>query len=471
MVSNHRNILQVNKSDIGGGAANVAWNLFRSYKDRGHNAWMAVDQKLSTDPDVLLIENDRYRRLWALGCNSLADRITAEFANTPAAKRIAYWVRRPIGQPDRFFRTLLGHEDFNYPGSCHFAELPEVQPDIIHTHNLHINYFNLGALPKLSAKYPFVMTLHDAWELSGHCAHSFDCQRWVTGCGDCPDLTIYPAIKRDATANNWRRKKRIFSQTRLYITTPCNWLMDKVKKSILVEGIADIRVIHNGVDLTIFHPLDKNTAREQLGLPLDASILLFAASGIREKKWRDYDAMRSAAKSVADQNPDSNLLFIALGEDAPYEKLDNLEIRFIPFTSDTTRVAAYFQASDLYIHASRVDTFPTVILEALTCGTPVIATRVGGIPEQVKALNSNGSDVSDYSPDEATGILVAAGNTPQLASAITGLLDSDDLRIQLGRNAAEDSVRRFDLKQQVDRYLSWYQDVIEDWQDNALPNN
>src|SRR5262245_59012697 len=119
-----------------------------------------------------------------------------------------------IGQPHRWLQIRCGYEDFNFPASWHLLDLPPERPDILHCHNLHGSYFDLRALPWLSQQVPVVLTLHDAWLLSGHCAHSFDCQRWQTGCGQCPDLAIPPAIRRDATAYNWRRKRDVYTKSR-----------------------------------------------------------------------------------------------------------------------------------------------------------------------------------------------------------------------------------------------------------------
>ena len=120
-------------------------------------------------------------------------------------------------------------------------------PDIIHAHNLHGQYFGLRFLTQHSHQIPVLITLHDAWLLSGHCAHSVDCERWRTGCGKCPDMSLQPPVEQDATAHNWRRKKHIFENSRLYISTPSQWLMDKVHQSILEPAIVESRVVPNGI--------------------------------------------------------------------------------------------------------------------------------------------------------------------------------------------------------------------------------
>jgi len=139
--------------------------------------------------------------------------------------------------------------------------------------------------------------LHDAWLLSGHCAHSFACQRWQTGCGACPDLNIPPAIQADGTAYNWSRKKSIYQRGRFHVATPCQWLMDKVQRSILAAGMVEARVIPYGVNLDIFRPGNPLTAREQLGLPAKASVIFFAANYVKTSYWKDFATMESKSAS------------------------------------------------------------------------------------------------------------------------------------------------------------------------------
>src|SRR5262249_38731490 len=145
------------------------------------------------------------------------------------------------------------------------------------------------------------------------CSHSFICERWQTGCGRCPDLTLYPAVRRDATAYNWRRKQRIYRQCRLHVATPCRWLMDKVERSMLAPAVAEGRVIPNGIDRDIFRPGDRRGARSRLGLPADAHVLLFAANRwIRASTARDYPTMREAVGRVADRLRGHPTVFLAL---------------------------------------------------------------------------------------------------------------------------------------------------------------
>jgi glycosyltransferase involved in cell wall biosynthesis len=446
-------ILQVNTADAGGGAEMVARQLFQGYRNLGHASWLAVGCKQSHDTDVFPIPQDEFRHSWAKTWLELAERIKPLVGTVRGADRIQKLCRRGIGQPGRWVNHVRGIEDFSFPGTWHLADLPPATPDILQCHNLHGawlsdgGYFDLAILPWLSGRFPVVVTLHDAWLLSGHCAHSFDCERWKTGCGSCPDLTIYPAIKRDATAYNWRRKQRIFEKSRLYVSSPSHWLMRKVEQSILVPAIVESRVIQNGVDLAVFHPADKRTVRRELGISQTAKVVLFAAHGVRNNVWKDYSAMKGAIQEVSRRMQREAILFVALGEGGEPEQIGHAQIRFVPFTKDPTAVARYYQAADVYLHAAKADTFPSTVLEALACGTPVVATAVGGIPEQID--------------EGVTGFLAAAGDVEGLANRVIQLLSDENLRKKLGQEAVRVARKRYDVLNQARAYLDWFEEIIE----------
>jgi glycosyltransferase involved in cell wall biosynthesis len=319
-------------------------------------------------------------------------------------------------------------------------------------------------LPDLSAAVPVVLTLHDSWLLSGHCSHSIDCERWRIGCGQCPDLTLYPAIRRDATAYNWRRKRDIYRRSRLYVATPCRWLMDRVEQSMLVDGTVETRVIPNGVDLGVFQPAEQQAARARLALPPAAKVLLFAANQwIRESRAKDYGTLRAAVSHVGDCLQDQTVILLALGENAPSEHTGRVEIRFVPFQTDPRIVAAHYQAADLYVHSAHADTFPTTVLEALACGTPVVATAVCGIPEQLNgwAAEASSDRWNQHSLNVATGILVPPTDAPALGSAIRRVLENESVRHRLSENARNDAESRFDLQKHLDTYFTWYEEILE----------
>ncbi len=455
-------IVQISSRDRLGGAEKVAFDLFRGFRLRGHVSKLVVGYKSSQDEDVITMPHSATPSLWSSYWWQQYLQLQPGYRSSKLGRlacRAAHMLAEPRAAADKW----RGREDFNYPGIYHLLDSLSFTPDVIHAHNLHGGYFDLRALPMLSRRLPVILSLHDAWLLSGHCAHSLACERWQTGCGQCPALELYPAIKRDATRDNWLAKRDIFARSKLHISVPCRWLQEKVEQSMLKPAVVETRVIPYGVDLKVFKPMDQQAVRAKLGLELDANILLFAANGIRRNVWKDYELLRSAIGRLAHRAKNAKIVLIALGENGKPENIGGATIRFVPFCSDPFVVAQYYQAADLYVHAARADTFPVTILESLACGTPVVATAVGGIAEQVKSLpvidDYSLDDVNSYSASQATGMLTPPGNVEAFSEAINMLMSDRDLRLRLSNNAVCDAQRRFDHERQADDYLDWYDEL------------
>lgn len=199
-------------------------------------------------------------------------------------------------------------------------------------------------------------------------------------------------------------------------------------------------MIPYGIDLETFAPGDRAEARRALSLPTDVAVLVFAANGIRKNPWRDYGALRTALEAL--QLGETPIICLALGDEADTEELGNAEVRFVPFVNDPADVARHYHAADVYVHPSVVDTFPNSVLEALACGLPVVATRVGAIPEEVD--------------EELAGLLVPPRDPSSLRAALERVLVDDERRQRLGRSAAEEAQRRFSLTREIDDHLDLF---------------
>ncbi|WP_455371662.1 glycosyltransferase, partial [Petrachloros mirabilis] len=261
-------ILQVSTYDKGGGAEAVAWQLFEEYRRRGHASVMAVGEKRSGDMDVISLSRAADSSLLERWSQKLSERLSPYEGRLRGAWRLRRWLQEYAAHPPNWWQARLGMENYNFPETWRVLTIANSQPDILHCHNLHGGwlsrggYFDLRALPWLSRQVPVMVTLHDTWLLSGHCAYTLGCDRWKAGCGICPDLSIYPALLRDGTAFNWKRKKDIYANSRLYVATPSRWLMGQVEQSMLASSVVEARVIPNGVDGSVFSPGPKRQARE-----------------------------------------------------------------------------------------------------------------------------------------------------------------------------------------------------------------
>jgi glycosyltransferase involved in cell wall biosynthesis len=463
-------ILALSTTDRGGGAERIAAALVRAARARGHEAWLAVGRKRGDDPDVLTIpDRDSARNPWERLCWAAHDALGPPSSASPWLTRARNTLRR-AARPSSLKAWLSGLEDFDFPGSRRLLTLAGGRPDLIHAHNLHGWYFDLRTLPALAREVPVLLTLHDMWLLTGHCAHSFACDRWERGCGSCPDLGIYPSVPRDRTADNWRRKRDLYAAGRFFLAAPCAWLLDRARRSMLAPAIAGARLIPHGVDRSVFRPSDRREARRALGLSEEGPLVLVMADGLARSMWKDAPTLRDAvarlagaagrAKTGGAREAACAPRFLALGRGALPERIGEATIHFSPYQPTAVGLARHYQAADLYLHAARADTFPTTVLEALACGTPVVATAVGGIPEQIRGHAPAGGAwdgaLNPHGAEEGTGSLVPPGNGPALAEAAGALLGDAQLLARLSENAARDARARFDAARCAQEYLAYY---------------
>ena len=449
-------VLQINENDAAGGAALVALNLHRAYRDCGVDAWLSVGRKLGNDPGVIGPRRPYGPLAWRRSIDDWGSRLmkgTGWSEAGPVSQSSRMFLSRlvrAIAEPRHAATVLMGLDDFRFPDTMNLLRDIEPSPDILHAHNLHGNYFDLRALPGLARTVPVVLTLHDAWTFSGHCAHSVDCERWRIGCGQCPDLSLHPRVYRDATRTNWAKKRQIFSECAIHLATPCRWLMDQAEASLLSGSIRSSRVIPNGIDLAVFRSGIQLEVRRKLGITPEASpVVLFAANSLVDGGWKDAASFRRVLAGLARSSGSRRAILIGIGYavTGPHDATLG-EVRFVPYQPNPRLMAEYFQAADVYVHPARSDTFPTMILESLACGTPVVATSVGGIPEQI------------VTHGESTGILVPPNESEAMTRAITFLLEHPEVCRRMGDTAAVYARARFDLRQQAKAYLQWYEEVL-----------
>ena len=440
------NILHVNKQDVVGGAARTAWGLCFAQGRRGHAVRMAVGTQYSNNPNVLSIPKIPVA---APRCAEACRRIDRWLKPLEGRVKGLWRIRhilRVLMQNLRERDLELGREDFNFPGCQELLFLPGFTPDVVHLHNLHADYFDLRILPTLSRAVPVFMTLHDEWLLTGHCACTFDCRRWEAGCGQCPNISIYPETRQDATAWNWKRKKQIYKRSRLYVATPSRWLMRRVEQSMLRPFEA--RVIPNGVNLQVFHAGQQEGARERMGLPLKAFISLYAADSAVNNPFKNYAVIAATVEKMgAERFVVEPCMFVTLGADVDSEeRVGNVVLKHVRYVKDPAHMADYYRAANVFLHAARTDNFPNTVVEAQACGTPVIATAVGGIPEQIE--------------EGVTGFLVPPGNSDAMSIHLKELMANPRRCVEMGRWAAEQAKHRFSSDRQAEDYLAWYDEVL-----------
>jgi glycosyltransferase involved in cell wall biosynthesis len=222
--------------------------------------------------------------------------------------------------------------------------------------------------------------------------------------------------------------------------------MQRVKESIFSPAVIEDKVIPNGVDLSIFKPGIRSDARGKLNIPQKAKVVLFVADNAKVNMLKDYSTAETASQAVSDRLAGQHLIFICLGSAGTPVKKRNMEIWFVGYQRDPLIVSQYYQAADVCLHSTKVDTFPNAILEAMACGIPVVATAIGGIPEQIE--------------DNKNGFLVPLSGHETMAERVFELLTDQKLVENMSKNAAESAHSKFDVNQQIKQYLDFYADIL-----------
>ena len=279
--------------------------------------------------------------------------------------------------------------------------LRKFKPDVVHLHNTHGYYLNDKVLFSYlkKANIPVIWTLHDCWAFTGHCTY-FDlvkCERWKTGCKQCQQTREYPTSwLADRSCGNYARKKRLYTGLQnMTVVTPSAWLADLVRESFL--GKYPVKVFYNGIDLSCFAPCDYSAVEQKYGLS-GKKIVLGVASGFGDRK-----GLQDFIK-LADNLPDTYRV-VLVGCD-PQECIEHPKMRMIQRTESVQELAMFYSMAHAFVNLTYEDNFPTVNLEALACGTPVITYRTGGSPEAV---------------DDTCGFVVEQGDLEQVITILRQL--------------------------------------------------
>lgn len=312
-------------------------------------------------------------------------------------------------------------------------EIDKIKPDIIHLHNIHCHGCNLKFLfehlKKINVK--IVWTFHDCWVFTGYCTH-FDycgCNKWKTHCESCEQKGGFSWFF-DKSSSLFELKKEALSGLAMTIVTPSEWLKGKVKSSFLKNY--NVEVINNGIDLSVFKS-GESVFKEKYGLE-KYFVILGVAFDWSEKKGLDVFEEMS-------EKLDENKKIVLVGVSEETTKKVSSKIKTIPKTQNQQELADIYSGADIFVNATREDTFPTVNIEALACGTGVLTFETGGSPEII---------------DENCGKVVKKDDTQALIKEI-------DLLAKSGGYSSEACVRRaakYNSNERYQDYVALYERLL-----------
>jgi glycosyltransferase involved in cell wall biosynthesis len=291
-----------------------------------------------------------------------------------------------------------------------------------------------------------VWTLHDPWAMTGHCVHPLDCSRWLTGCGKCPDLARNFTVWFDTTALVWKAKRDAYARAPLTLVVASRWMRELVARSPLLSKMP-CHVIPFGLDLESWPVLDRRACRERLGIPGDGPAIAFRlpVGGDRNRVTKGVPWLLETLARL--ELPERATLIVFEGT----RGLDPLRARYriveLGWLDEATRVAEALTAADVFVNPSPAESFGFMALEAMACGTPVIATADTAVVESIR-------------PPES-GLAVRFGDCEALGAALSGLLADGPRRTEMGRAGRRRVEADYTHADYVRRHEELYRELAE----------
>ncbi len=422
-------ILQISTYDIRGGAAIAAYRLHRGLRKIGQDCQMLVRYKKLTDNLVYCITSPR------------SDEGSDEKFFLEVAIQEHYIDSH---------RTDISNSIFSLPYPGYDLSTLEIvrSADVLNLHWV-ARYQSPLTLHKLFALgKPIVWTLHDQWAFTGGCHYSAGCKNYVKDCSKCPQLAqdrlnLPAAVLRDRT--------EFLKDGNLTIVTPSRWMASCSRESRLFKDLRT-EVIPNSLETDVFKPIAKEKAKGDIGLDPQTVTLLFGGEDGNENRKGFKELMAAIRYCLRDARfqgliKDDRIRLICFGR--PNDEIESLGVPVMPmgYLDGDEKISTAYNGADIFILPSKEDNLPNTVLEAMSCGTPVVAFEVGGLPDMVE----NGM----------IGQLVPLGDIEQMGQAILTLIFDTDSRDTMGKNCRNRILEEYTLDVQAQRYLALYEELIK----------
>jgi glycosyltransferase involved in cell wall biosynthesis len=316
------------------------------------------------------------------------------------------------------------------------SKINTINPSIVHLHWICGGMIKIESLKKIQA--PIVWTLHDSWAFTGGCHIPINCTLYQNRCGKCPTLGSNSNI--DMSRWIWKRKFKSWRDIQFILVSPSTWLANCAHESSLFQN-KRIEIIPNGVDTTMFKPLDKKIARNILNLPENKIIIVFGANSIDDPNKGSNFFLKALTELIKYVEP-QEVEIVFFGNSTKFDKAIPFKCHYLGAIHDEIVLPIIYSSADLVAVPSISENFPNTILESLSCGTPVVAFEIGGIPDQI---------IHKYN-----GYLAKPYLSNDLAEGINWIIDNRS-SINLQRNCRNIITEKFDISMTANKYIKLYE--------------
>lgn len=304
--------------------------------------------------------------------------------------------------------------------------------DIVHFHWLNAGAISLSDIAKIEKK--IVWSLHDMWLFTGGCHYDQDCGAYVRQCGSCPILRS--TKDNDLSRTVWQKKyDQFYSLDNFLVVGLSRWMVNRAQSSSLFENKCVVN-LPNPIDTRKFQPLDKYDARRNLGLPNDKILVLFGAMSYQDDSRKGYKELVEALANLTEHNIE--LVTFGTGEN---DDALCFPVTYLGDISDDEKLILAYNAADMLVSPSIQENLSNVIMESLSCGTPVVCFDIGGN--------------SDMVVHKKTGYLARPYQPIDLANGIDWLVNKNNL-MKCSEMAREKVVDEFDYSVVGPKYVDLY---------------
>jgi glycosyltransferase involved in cell wall biosynthesis len=345
-----------------------------------------------------------------------------------------------------FERLLLKNRNGNFPFSLCLFPFPLKlllsyhNIDLVHIHWIGAGFISIRSLKRI--RIPIIWTMHDSWPFTGGCHIPYNCEKFRHNCGKCPELNSQ--LEDDLSRKIFNLKRRFYNQIKnITFVSPSNWLAESAFVSTLLKD-KKVIVIPNGIDTELFSPKNKAGAREYLNVSPLSKIVLFGAVNSTSDKNKGFLQLLSALKQI--DIPDVEIMVFGSTGDALINTLAAKTV-FLGKISDENLMALIYSAADVTVVPSLSENLSLVIMESLSCGTPVVAFNVGG-----------NSELVDH---KVNGYLAEPFSTADFSNGIKWVLEKQGKTDILSRKAREKIINNFDINLVVKKYFELYQRLMK----------
>ncbi|WP_138497067.1 glycosyltransferase family 4 protein [Nostoc sp. PA-18-2419] len=407
------------KAEEGAGDARAAYRLHQGLLKLGINSQMLVQDKKIDDPTVISYPKK-------LG--QIISKVRPSLDALPL-KLYGHSKRNPIYMRLQWLPNNLT------------SQIATLNPDIINLHWICDGFVPIEALARFNK--PIVWTFHDLWAFTGGCCYSKECDRYTKSCGNCPLLCSNQTF--DLSSWVWRRKAKAWQNLKLTIVTPSKWLAECAQSSSLFQN-SQIKVIPNGLDIGIYKPIERQTARNLLKLPQNKQLLLFGALNATGNKRKGFHLLQGALQKLSSSEWKNKIELIVFGASQPSNPVElGFKVYYQGKISDENKLALLYSAADVMIVPSIEEAFGQTASESLACGTPVVSFDSTGL-----------KDIVDH---QKNGYRAKCFSDEDLANGIIWTIENKQRHEKLCDRAREQAKQKFNLELITRSYLSVYEEA------------